>query len=145
VKSKKQGASASADSANDLVQVDETVRVPQDLINGKEFKGIELGIVTNLSWRWRRQLIKPSELWVVFYFLILFPSMLSPLSCPSSTAIFGSVPQSSKPKCLKSFKLGSLCEKIKPTNVLMPKVGEVSIQYCKISLPKPFPLCLSSK
>ena len=42
--SKKQGASASADSANDAVPVDETVRVPQDLINGKEFKGIELGI-----------------------------------------------------------------------------------------------------
>ena len=62
VKSKKQGASASADSANDAVPVDETVRVPQDLINGKEFKGIELGIVTYLSWRWRRHLIKPSEL-----------------------------------------------------------------------------------
>ena len=44
VKSKKQGTSASADSAKDAVQVDETVRVPQDLINGKEFKGIELGI-----------------------------------------------------------------------------------------------------
>jgi hypothetical protein len=44
VKSKKQGTSASADSANDAVQVDETVWVPQDLINGKEFKGIELGI-----------------------------------------------------------------------------------------------------
>ena len=35
---------ASADSANDAVPVDETVRVPQDLINGKEFKDIELGI-----------------------------------------------------------------------------------------------------
>ena len=45
--SKKQGTSASADSANDSVQVDETVRMPQDLINGKEFKGIELGIDTN--------------------------------------------------------------------------------------------------
>ena len=44
VTSKKQGTSASADSANDAVQVDETVRVPEDLINGKEFKGIELGI-----------------------------------------------------------------------------------------------------
>ena len=33
-----------ADSANDAVSVDETVRVPQDLINSKEFKGIELGI-----------------------------------------------------------------------------------------------------
>jgi hypothetical protein len=41
--SKKRGTSASADSANDAVQVDETVKVPQDLINGKEFKGIELG------------------------------------------------------------------------------------------------------
>ena len=42
--SKKQGTSASADSANDAVPVDETVRVPQDLINGKKLKGIELGI-----------------------------------------------------------------------------------------------------
>ena len=42
VTSKKQGTSASADSANDAVQVDETVRVPQDLINGIEVKGIEL-------------------------------------------------------------------------------------------------------
>jgi hypothetical protein len=44
VKSKKRGTSASADSANDAVPVDETVRMPQDLINGNEFKGIELGI-----------------------------------------------------------------------------------------------------
>jgi hypothetical protein len=42
--SKKQGASASADSANDAVPVDETVRVPQDLINGTEFKGIDFRI-----------------------------------------------------------------------------------------------------
>jgi hypothetical protein len=35
---------ASADSANDTVPVEETVWVPQDLLNGKEFKGIELGI-----------------------------------------------------------------------------------------------------
>jgi len=59
--SKKQGTSASADSANDAVQVDETVRVPQDLINGKEFKGIELRIVINLSWRWRRQPRRPRQ------------------------------------------------------------------------------------
>ena len=42
--SKKQGTSASADSAKDAVPVDETVRVPQDFINGTEFKAIELGI-----------------------------------------------------------------------------------------------------
>jgi hypothetical protein len=42
--SKKQGTSASAGSANDTVPVDETVRVPQDLINGKEFKGIDVGV-----------------------------------------------------------------------------------------------------
>jgi hypothetical protein len=35
---------ASARSPIDFVPVDGTVRVPQDLINGKEFKGIELGI-----------------------------------------------------------------------------------------------------
>ena len=34
VKSKKQGASASADSANDAVPGDETVRVPLHFING---------------------------------------------------------------------------------------------------------------
>ena len=44
MKSKKQGTSASADSAKDAVKVDETVRVPQDLIKGIKFKGIELGI-----------------------------------------------------------------------------------------------------
>jgi len=42
VASKKQGTSASADNANDAVQVDETVRVTQDLINGIEFKGIDV-------------------------------------------------------------------------------------------------------
>ena len=41
VESKKQGASASADSANDAVPEDETVRALQNLINGKEFKGID--------------------------------------------------------------------------------------------------------
>jgi hypothetical protein len=44
VASKKQGTSASADSANDAVQVDETVRVPQDLINGIKFKSIDVGV-----------------------------------------------------------------------------------------------------
>jgi hypothetical protein len=43
VKSKKQGTSALADSANDAVQVDETVRVLQNLINVKELKGIDFG------------------------------------------------------------------------------------------------------
>ena len=42
--SKKQGASASADSANDAVPGDETVRVPQHLINETEFKGIDVGV-----------------------------------------------------------------------------------------------------
>jgi hypothetical protein len=36
--SKKQGTRASADSAKDAVQVDETVRVLLDLINGKKVK-----------------------------------------------------------------------------------------------------------
>jgi hypothetical protein len=43
VASKKQGTSALADSANDAVQVDETVRTPQDFINGTEFKSIDVG------------------------------------------------------------------------------------------------------
>jgi hypothetical protein len=42
--SKKRGTSASADSANDAVQVDETVRVPQDFIKGTDFKGIDVRI-----------------------------------------------------------------------------------------------------
>jgi hypothetical protein len=42
VKSKKQGTSASADSANDTVPVDETVRVPQDFINGTKLNGIDV-------------------------------------------------------------------------------------------------------
>jgi hypothetical protein len=62
VASKKQGTSASADSASDTIQGDETVRVPQHFINGTEFKSIDVGVDSNLSWRWRRQLIKPSEL-----------------------------------------------------------------------------------
>ena len=44
VPSKKQGTRASAHQPNHAVPGDETVWVPQDLINGKEFKGIELGI-----------------------------------------------------------------------------------------------------
>jgi hypothetical protein len=42
--SKKQGTRASADSANDAVPGDETVRVPQHFINGTEFKSIEVGV-----------------------------------------------------------------------------------------------------
>ena len=41
---KKRGTSASADSANDVVPVDETVREPQDLINGIMIKGIDVRI-----------------------------------------------------------------------------------------------------
>ena len=44
IASKKQGTSASADSANDAVPGDETVQVPQNFINGTEFKGIDVGI-----------------------------------------------------------------------------------------------------
>jgi hypothetical protein len=44
VKSKIQGTSASASQPNDAVPGDETVQVPQDIINGIEFKGIEFGI-----------------------------------------------------------------------------------------------------
>jgi hypothetical protein len=44
VPSKKQGTSASADSASDAVPGDETVRVPQYFINETEIKGIDVGI-----------------------------------------------------------------------------------------------------
>ena len=62
VKSKKQGTSASDDSANDAVQVDETVRVPQDLISGLKFTRIDFGVQLKSSPGCRSQLIKPSEL-----------------------------------------------------------------------------------
>ena len=42
--SKKQGTSASADSAKDAVPSDETVRVPKHFINRTEFNGIDVGI-----------------------------------------------------------------------------------------------------
>jgi hypothetical protein len=42
--SKKHGTCASADSANAAVPGDKTVRLPQDLINGIEFKGIDVGV-----------------------------------------------------------------------------------------------------
>ena len=53
VASKKQGTSASARQPKDAVPVDETVRVPQDFINGTEFKGIDFGTdyKTVLGWR----------------------------------------------------------------------------------------------
>jgi hypothetical protein len=41
--SKKRGTSASADSAKDAVPGDETVWVPQDFINSKENKGLDVG------------------------------------------------------------------------------------------------------
>jgi microcompartment protein CcmK/EutM len=44
VASKKQGTSASADSANYAVPVDETVRVLLYFVNCIEFKGVEFGI-----------------------------------------------------------------------------------------------------
>jgi len=42
--SKKHGTRASADSAKDVVPGDETVGVPQDFINGTEFKDIDFRI-----------------------------------------------------------------------------------------------------
>jgi hypothetical protein len=41
---KNHGTSASVDSANDAVQGGETVRMPQDFINGTEFKSIDVGV-----------------------------------------------------------------------------------------------------
>jgi hypothetical protein len=62
VASKKRGTRASADSAKDAVPVDETVRVPQDLINEIEFKGIDVRIDRDAVLALARHLIKPSEL-----------------------------------------------------------------------------------
>jgi len=70
VPSKKRGTSASADSANDAVQQDETVRVPQYFINGTEFKSIDVGIDYKSVLALARHLIKPSELAVRSYYFI---------------------------------------------------------------------------
>ena len=70
--SKKQSASASADSANDAVPVDETVRVPQNLINGKKFKSIELRIDYKSVLALARHLIKPSVLCVRAVFFLTY-------------------------------------------------------------------------
>ena len=66
--SKKQGTRASARQPKDAVPIDKTVRVPQYLINGTEFKSIDVGLVTKLSWVGGRHLIKPSELALAFIF-----------------------------------------------------------------------------
>jgi hypothetical protein len=58
---------------------------------------------------------------------IRFPRIFNPLSIPSSTAISGSVAHSSNPKCLKSFRLGSLCAKINPSDALQIILGCISI------------------
>jgi hypothetical protein len=62
VASKKQGTSVSARQPKDAVTGDETVRVPQDFINGTKVMSIDFGAGTKLSWVGGRQLIKPSEL-----------------------------------------------------------------------------------
>jgi hypothetical protein len=61
--SKKQGTSVSADSANHAVPVDETVRVPQNLINSKKVKNMDVGVDYKSVLALARHLIKaPSEL-----------------------------------------------------------------------------------
>jgi hypothetical protein len=62
VRSKKHGTSESASQPNDAVPGDVTVRVPLGFIKGKEFKGIDVGMFTKLSWVGGRQLIISSEL-----------------------------------------------------------------------------------
>ena len=51
--SKKQGTSASADSANDAVPVDETVRVPKYFINGADVTLIDFGAGYKAVLGWR--------------------------------------------------------------------------------------------
>ena len=41
---------------DDVVQVDETVRVPQNIINGTEFKGIDFGNGNKAVLGWRKAL-----------------------------------------------------------------------------------------
>jgi hypothetical protein len=54
--SKKRGTSASARQPKDAVPGDETVRVPQDFINGTEFKSIDFGTGYKLVMGWRKAL-----------------------------------------------------------------------------------------
>ena len=56
VASKKQGANASADSANDAVPVDETVQVPQYFIDRTEFTNIDVGAGYKSVLGWRKAL-----------------------------------------------------------------------------------------
>jgi hypothetical protein len=70
VASKKQGTSASARQPKDAVPGNETVKVPQNLINGKKVTRIDFGADTKLSWVGERHLIKaPSELGFRSFFL----------------------------------------------------------------------------
>jgi hypothetical protein len=52
MRSKKRGTSASASQPKDAVPGDETVRVPQDFINGTKVKGIDFrtGYKAVLGW-----------------------------------------------------------------------------------------------
>jgi hypothetical protein len=54
VTSKKRGTRASADSANDTVPGDETVRVPKYFINGTEFRSIDFGTGYKFVMGWRK-------------------------------------------------------------------------------------------
>jgi hypothetical protein len=56
VKSKKQGTSASARQPKDAVQGNETVRVPQNFINGTELKSIDVGTGYKVVLGWRKAL-----------------------------------------------------------------------------------------
>jgi hypothetical protein len=52
--SKKQGTSASARQPKDAVPGDETVQVPQNLINGTEFMSIDFGAGYKFVMGWRK-------------------------------------------------------------------------------------------
>jgi len=54
--SKKRGTSASARQPKDAVPGDETVRVPQDFINGTDFKGIDVKYDYKAVLGWRKAL-----------------------------------------------------------------------------------------
>ena len=56
VKSKKQGTSGSARQPKHAVPVDETVRVPQDFINGTDVTRIDFGAGYKVVLGWRKAL-----------------------------------------------------------------------------------------
>lgn len=75
----------------------------------------------------------------LFHKLMRLPRIFNPLSTPPSKAMSGKFAHSSKPKCLNSFRLGSLCAKMKPSSVLtpnpLPHQWNTAVSVCRAPCP----------